>query len=508
MEKLTIQDIPQREPVLDETSAEQFETSVLDKQWSLITAAIREEILNDPETRELAVSFINSPVSEALPAEFLKVISANERVARLVDRYEQHLGSYTELDAVPDEQLQPDIRNAETKSITAQQRVEYLQSIHGDDTVEFHQALNEQIERGTFLKGVTVQEKLLTAQRYRFARDVKMLALQAETSESPIEVTDDSYFELPSGTTIALNIDDEQVKQDLLNPENWERRKQIKDRVYAIQVGESYYILKEKKTARHTDTMKNGHRPGLTSHDEFETAKDFQENGQVKKGNVGVTWEKPVATVKFPDEYQFTVFEYEPGLLDEGDIHETVRQRILENAEQFIEEFDNVRTLADKLYDSPEVLQQRFEPSESSLKRLLKYVGLKKEDGKPKLSFDDFAQIKALRMSRQARKLMQETMLRNGYSNSDQDGYAYKINTENNRVLLEICGFDFEYFRKIDETESEELLERYADYDRKNEVRNGIGFAYWSGGEVTREQRAGYLALLAAEGIYPESNEG
>ena len=506
MEKLTIQNIPQREPVLDDTSSEQFETSELDKQWLLITEAVRQEILTDPETRKLVASFINSLVSEALPAEFLKVISANERVARLVDRYEQQLGSYVEIAAVPDEQLEPDITHAKTR-ISPTSWVKHLQSIHGEDTVEFHQALNEQIERGTFLKGVTVQEKLLTAQRYRFARDVKMLALQAETKESPIAVTGDSHFELPSGTTITLNVEDEQVKQDLLNPENWERRKQIKDRVYAIQVGESYYILKEKKTARHTDTMKNGHRPGLTSNDEFETAKDFQKNGQVEKGNVGVTWEKPVATVKFPDDYQFTVFEYEPSLLDERDVHETLRQSIIDNAEQFIEEFGSVRILADKLYDSPEVLQQRFEPSESGLKRLLKYVGLKKEDGKPELSFDDFAQIKALRMSRQAKELLKENMLRNGYSNSDNDGYAYKINAEGNRVLLEICGFDFEYFRKIDETESKELLERYVDYDRKNEVRNGIGFVQWGGGEVTREQRAGYLALLAAEGIYPEPNE-
>lgn len=505
MEKITAHNIPQREPILDETTSEQFETSELDKQWLLVTEVVRQEILTDPETRKLVANFINSPVSETLPAEFLETISTNERVARLVGRYEEKLGSYLEIDAVPDEQLQPDITHAETR-VNPDSWIRYLQSIHGENTTEFHQALQEQAERGTFLKGVTVQEKLLAAQRYRFARDVKMLALQAETSDGLSMATSDNNFELPSGTTISLNVEDEQIKKDLLNPENWERRKQIKDRVYAIQVGESYYILKERKTARHTDTKKNGHRPGLTSHNEFETAKDFEENGQVKKGNVGVTWEKPVATVKFPDDYQFTVFEYEPDLLDERDVNETLRQSILENAEQFVEEFEATKILADKLYDSPEVLQQRFEYSESNLKRLLKYVGLKK-DVRPQLSFDDFAQIKALRMSRQARELLRETALGIGYTNSDNDGYAYKINTEDNRVLLEICGFDFEYFRKIDEDESREMLDRYADYDRQNEVRNGIGFAQWGGGEVTREQRAGYLALLAAEGIYPEPNE-
>ena len=501
MERITLNNIPQREPVLDEITSKQYETDKLEEQWLLITEIVRQEILINSETRKIVAGFIGQPVSETLPAEFLELISTNERVARLVERYGEHLGLYVELDAVPDEQLQPDITHAEIK-ISPNLHIEYLQDLHGEDTKEFYQALKEKINSGIFLKGVTVQERLLVAKRYRFARDIKMLALQAEASEELIKATGDNNFALPSGTFISLNVEDEQIKQDLLNPENWERRQQIKDRVYAIQAGEAYYILKERKTARHTDTKKGGHRPGLTSYDEFKTAKEFQENGQVRKGNVGVSWEKPLATVKFTDEYQFTVFEYKPDLLDDIDIHETVYQRILENAEQFVEEYEVIKILADKLYESPEVIQQRFDYSESNLKKLLKYVGLKK-DVRPQLSFDDFAKIKALRMFRQAKELLKETVLGMGYTNSDLDQYAYKINTEDNRVFLEIFGFDFEYLRKIDKARSEELLEHYIDYDKKNEVRNGIGFAQWVDGEVTREQRAGYLALLAIEGLYP-----
>jgi len=378
MEKILIEDIPQREPVLNAESAEQFETKRLNHQWLLLTEVIRKEILSEPETRELVASFIDSPVSEALPAEFLEKVASNPRVAQLTARYKDELGTYLKIESVPDEQLQPDITHAATR-ISPSGRVSYLQSVYGEGTSEFYKALQEQITDGKFLNGVTVQEKLLTAQRYRFARDVKMLALQAEVEGSPTEVNRDGCIELASGTTVMLNVEDEQVKQDLLNPQNWERRKQIKDRVYVIQVGESWYILKEKKTARHTDTKKGGHKSGLSSHGEFETAKYFQENGQVEKGNVGVVWEKPLATVKFPDEYQFTIFEYEQGLLEEGSVQETLCQQILENAEQFVDEYETVRDLATTYIDSPQVLMQSFEPSESFLKKLLTYVGLKRK---------------------------------------------------------------------------------------------------------------------------------
>ncbi len=504
MDRNLLESIAERAPVLSESTAEHFETGELDQQWLLLTEAVRQEILSESATRTLVTSFIDSPVSEALPAQFIEKLSSNARVAKLIDRFKDKLGTYLKIDSVPDEQLQPDITHAKLK-YDLETTIKYLQSIHGDDTPEFYSALQERVEHGTFLQGVTVQEKTLVAQRYRFARDVKMLALQAAVAETPIETTASDSFELPGGTTILLNVEDEHIRQDLLNPQNWERRKQIKDRVYAIQVGKSYYILKEKKTARHTDTKKSGHTSGLTSYEEFETAKDLQTNGQVKKGNVSVTWERPVATVKFPDEYQFTVFEYEPGLLKEDSVQGTLRQHILENAEQFLNEYEAVCSLADTFYDSPQVLPLGFESSESSLKKLLKFVGLGKEEKKPVLTFDDFTKVKALRMTRQSRDLMIETMIANGYRNGDLDGYAYKINQNDLRLQLEICGFDFEYYKKIDEQSISEKMKRHQDNIQERETRDNIGFRQWDDGDqVTRVQRAGYLALLATEGIYPK----
>jgi hypothetical protein len=47
----------------------------------------------------------------------------------------------------------------------------------------------------------------------------------------------------------------------LLNPINRKKKKQIKDRIFEITIGDKQYILKEQKSSKHFDTMKNGHRP-------------------------------------------------------------------------------------------------------------------------------------------------------------------------------------------------------------------------------------------------------
>ena len=360
-----------------------------------------------------------------------------------------------------------------------------------------------------FLRGITAQERLMIAQRYRFARDVKLLALQAEIAglRENIQIDDGGEAVLPSGTSIRINVEDETRRQELLNPQNWQKRRQLKDRVYEIQVGPSKYILKEKKTARHTDTKKHGHKPGLTSLEEFQTAQHFQENGVEQQGSIKVDWENPVASVTFPDGFQFTVFEHEDGLLEESSITQVLAQEILEDREQFKVEFVAIQAMAGKFKDDPKVLAFERGNRESGLRAILQWLGLRKEQV-PELSFEEFAVIKALRMKRQARSLMQEIIVRNGYTNSDLDGYSFKINSQNGIPQLEIFGFDFEYFSKIDQDEIEERVKRHKDFEQEWESRDGVGFLCWhDGSSVTRMQKAAYFAMLKAEGLLQENED-
>lgn len=506
METPSLENIESRKPIIDRESTEQYSPDQMDQQWRLLTEAIRRNILTNPETRTAAIGYISSPVDESLPRNFLDGLSSDDRVARLKERYRDKIGNYLELEPVPEDQISPDIRNA--KSLTKPENtVEMLQRLYGIDTPEYYENLRRYAESGMFLRGITAQERLMITQRYRFARDVKLLALQAEVAGlgENIQINDRGEAVLPSGTSIRINAEDETRRQELLNPQNWQRRRQLKDRVYEIQVGSSKYILKEKKTARHTDTKKHGHKPGLTSLEEFQTAQHFQENGVEQQGNIKVNWEKPVASVTFPDGFQFTVFEHEDGLVEESSVTQALAQEILEHRDQFENEFVAIQTMAGKFKDDPKVLAFERGNTESGLKTILQWLGLRKEQI-PELSFEEFAVIKALRMQRQARNLMKEIIIRNSYTNSDLDGYSFKINSQNGKPQLEIFGFDFEYFSKIDQDEIEERIKRHNDFEQEWESRDGVGFLCWyNGSSVTRMQKAAYFAMLEAEGLLQEN---
>ena len=150
----------------------------------------------------------------------------------------------------------------------------------------------------------------MITKRYKYARDVKMLALGAEiTEQESVAPNEDGEILLPSGIKLVIDVSKDTKRTDLLSPHLWERRRQLKDRVYEIDVNGRKYILKEKKTARHTDTKEGGHREGRLSSEEFETAQHFQENGTVSNGRLSVGWEQPVGYSSYPYQH-FINYDY------------------------------------------------------------------------------------------------------------------------------------------------------------------------------------------------------
>lgn len=428
----------------------------IEKQWMLLTEAVRREILENPEARRLAAAYATKPVSESLPDDFLAGLSSNKRVAKLKERYSQTIGDFLKLPPVPEERIDPDIRHAPR---------------------------------------LTERERSMVGQKYRFARDIKLLALGAEVLEQGENIKTGKYGEviLSSGTAISINTEDEQDKQKLLNPHLWEKRRQIKDRVYEITVGDSRYILKEKKTSRHLHTKRHGHIPGLTSLEEFKTAQHFQKSGTVEEGDVKVRWEKPVASVVFPDGFQFTVFEYRDGLMDERAAIVNLSNEIKAREEQFKDEFEKIKTMAVKFKNNSDVLA--FEPIRTGQM--------------PELTFADFAFIKALRIKEKARNLMKEAIIKNGYDNSDFDGYAFKVNIADGKFQLEIFGFDFEYFYKIDPERAQEILADYRQYMQERARDYGLPLLHSANFDRDRRApKAGYLAMLELDGLLPTPKKG
>lgn len=502
-----LHNIKRRETISNKELGQQFIFDRLDKQWLLLTEVIRRNILTNSKTRKAVQRYITEPIGESLPNFFLNDLSFNIKILKLKEKYKNEIWKYLELESIPEEKIVSDIKYAE--SITKpEENIKLLKGLYGSDTPEYYRYLKKYIDSGIFLVGITAEEKLIIAQRYRFARDIKLLALQAEVLDNQNIIKNNNSKEviLPSGTIINIHLKNHRKNQELLNPQNWKKRRQIKDRVYEIKVGSSKYILKEKKTARHIDTFDKGHESGLTSKEEFETAKYFQENCIVEQGNIKVNWEKPVSSVTFPDGFQFTIFEYEDSLFKKKYTTEDLSKSILKHRKQFEDEYIVIKKMAKKFKDYSKVLlfENKYENTESGLKTILEWIDLKKKK-KLELSFEDFAEVKAIRMERQAEFAIRENIVKNGYINKDTDEYSYKINLKNGKLQLEIFGYDFEYFFKISQYKSLRMIDRYRKEEKKRE-NNGIGFSTWyhNNRAVTRMQRACYFAMLKADGLFEE----
>lgn len=503
-------EIETRLPVLEKETAKEFDYEAIERQWRLLTEAIKREIKVDPEIRKILSEFSTRPLSETLPqAVLVRVAATNQRVQALISRYSSSLERFISLPAVPDELIVPDIQNASShKSVSY--LISSLEEYYGAGTPEFEKALQRNIELGSFAKGITAEERLLVAMRYRFARDLKTLCLAAELMDHPVtQESNGKEVTLPSGIKIMVDTPYSKYGLELLNPINWENRRQLKDRIYEVRTGDHRYILKERKTPKHLHQKRHGYVEPRTSIEEFNIAKDLNQNGRVEwGGRVEVSWERPIGYVEFPDGFQFVVFEYssrarsrrpEDEYYDGSELMEILIKQMTENREQFKEEYQKVARLAEEEFVySPEASGYSGATSEAALLFLTKLI--RKQGLRPvSLSFEDFVRVKAKRIFEQARGLLEAGQYGLGYSNNDHDGFACYIPKED-EVKLGIIGFDFEYFSTCKgKPDPKEYIKRVSRFllmslNRENHFSLRIGFEL-----MTRMQAAAYFALLHLE---------
>lgn len=476
-----------RTPILDRESAKAFSRENINKQWNLIIEAAKRDLIAKPEIRRVLLQFCATPVSERLPDQFVVSLSSiDPRVVDLAQRYKSGIDAFLKLPPVPDEQIKPDLKMT-PRYVPLAVRI--------DDWKEYLKMKEEDIQKSVieFLKnnneGITEEERKMIGIRYRYARDIKLLALGAEIIEHGGVPNEKREIILPSGTRMVIDVDNDEERLDLLSPHLWQKRRQLKDRVYEIEINNRKYILKERKTSRHTDTTKyeHGHKPGNTSLGEFAIAKKLNEQGIVEQGRIRVSWEKPIGLVEYPDGFQFAVFTFEEGIMDDAEIHKKLYKAILSRRGEFEEEFQRVATLAQQYTNDPRIIHYN-KSLVSRFRSVLKPLGIGE-----RLSFGEFASVKTDVMIKEASRLSDNIKTKNGYDDVDSNQYAFRINT-NDTVQLEVVGLDFEYSSPTSKSkeEIEEMLRRFGKPD-KQDVE--ISFMN-SGSNFTEIQKAAYLALL------------
>jgi hypothetical protein len=458
----TIEGWTQRSRGLD--IAEKAKDSEVDHQWKMVTESIRRRVGTDTEVRSILTDFVAEPLSEGLPLEVVSAVAEQEGKVARTARISKGLGLVLKLDSVPDEIITPDITNAPHLKRKSQKAKSLESTIeYGDD---YQSSLDRIRESVTKWPGITPQERKLIARRYRYARDVKILGFMAELHDQPFEgdVSPDGllHHSLNSGVRLTISAEAHTAFPDLLNPEVWESRKQLKDRVHAVTVNDKEFIMKERKTPRHTDVKKHGHKDGARSSEEFESAREFAGLGSVAVDpDMDVFWEKPLGYVEFPDGFEFCMFESVPGLIINSEYARHILiSEIRKHPETFQEEFERIRKRAEVLYaENPKFKKgssidsyhvesrkpKRFPMLPNTRQHKKKYDKFEKELAE--LTFDDFAEVKASVLMEESRIVLAKTIAERGYINSDFDGYGYRV-LEGERPRLQIIGFDFEYYKK------------------------------------------------------------
>jgi hypothetical protein len=466
-----------REPIIGDES--ELINNNNDKYWNVLTESIRRAILTDKKVRKVATSFNIVPLSEVLPIQAIsKLVEHDPRTSRLSKLMGKTVIRLLDLEQVPDDLLVPDIKKA-PGIIRKKDEIDLLASMAKISPESFDDMLEDTLRRVESQPGISLAERDLVAKRYRYARDIKLLGLMAELYDQPFKSDDTESgivsHELASGIKMAMTQKAFETTPALLNPAKWESRYQIKDRVYSVVIDGKEYIMKERKTSRHVDTLSGGHKDGLTSEQEFVAAQEFANLGTIRQGDIILHWEKPLGYVEFPDGYQFCLFESDPNLSEnqlgyQSALH-TLTKEIYDSPDEYKKEYEDFLIRTKEIYENRKDL---LPISDNHRSRSFKLLHIAQHLRKPKkkdkesseLSYEDFAQLKAFHMFNSGQLLLNKTMLEQGYINNDNNGYSYSIKKDK-RVSLEITAFDFEYYSK-NYTKAKSILEI-----NENELING-----------------------------------
>ena len=470
------QTIGHRTPIVP-NGVQLTDPELLNREWYFVTEAVRRESLTDPAIQAKLIEFIPQPVDQNTAASMLEVLDDNKRITKIAKRTGGHVLDLLGLPEVPEDLIKPDLRTTNRLRNPIEDAQYFAKS--GDSEAEQTETLAAYSESGAYTKGITEDERDIIARKYAYARDVKLLAMGAELAKEGMPKFNESgEARLASGIQIKADPERVDLAKTLLDPNKWESRKQLKDRVYEIVVDGKKYILKERKTDRHTDTHRNGHHEGLTVAQEFKVSKKMRAEASLKEPHIQLSWEEGLGYVEYPDGFQFGIFSYEEGLqfsypgpqLADG---------ITKHKDMFKDEFEKVKTKAAEYKAHPLATQNRMRGE---------------EDGP--LTYQEFARLKASQILHRAHQLQDGIVMDLGYENFDTDGIAYRL--IENGTGIELVGFDYEYFRDLSRERAAEIKERI---QKRQEQYPHTAVGYLGN---TSKETAAYLAILDVNGQLPD----
>ena len=466
--------------VLNDAEAAHFPRESVRGEWVDASAAVL-RAMGDAEVRQTLMGFAATPVSEKLPQQMLEALPHTPALDEARDRTPL-LSEFLALPAVPDERIVPTLQKASPLRIPG--------GLFGDQGL------------GT----ISEAEHNLIDDRYTMAREVKLLALGAELTETGLPQPDETgHVELPSG--ISIQVDPERADEavQLLDPTNWESRRKMKDRVHSIRVGGKSYVMKERKTERHTDTVDPARRPSFEpitgSAKEFAVAREFAAN-PTERDDYLLTWERPLGYVTYPDGFEFVVFDHEEGLQDERTAGLELRRLILDNPTEYQEEYQQIQARSQEFKHYPAVVRAAEHRLPRTLVGALALLAMRgvglgpKSLDKQRVTFDDFAAAKAAQIVAQGIDVHRAELRSRGYVDPDSDGVLYRVDPATRR--LEVIGFDFERYFQPDAELAERFEAHYAK-ERAGHHRQRLGGYTEVGADYlvySSMQNAAYLALL------------
>jgi|GEM_PF-2337914 len=467
-----------------------FDIPRVEKEWLVLTEVCRRQLKNNTEQHpvdgnnavaDVCIGFLSKVPNEELPEEFYRAI--NEQVLepdselQKVSRFMGTLPNFLEIPPTPEEEYN------------------YYGALRAGSHLS-----NEKVDR--------------ILRRSRYARDVKLLALAAEMKvvDEPTLQQEDEFI-TPHGVKVKINPALNGQRESILDPSSWELRRVIKDRVHLAVIGGKEYILKERKSHRHSDVAGTNNRQirfGNTSEQEFDLAMGITNAGTIHHGDIIIGWERPVAFVKYPDpeETQLVLFEKIPDAIDIADYksransekmlvdlttqlaeliiqnEHSYSQEMQQRCEQAVEQYASIGYWdSDKYpayFEQMEALEQNPDPE-----------SMRAEE----INFREYAYILATRMVLSSSRQLDEELLLRGYYNEDHEGKSerlFSVNVTDERAKLNVHGIDLEYAKKVDDVERDERLtklrERQADFEKRN-VHTGL--------------YSGEVALLRNMGIEP-----
>ena len=263
--------------------------------------------------------------------------------------------------------------------------------------------------------------------------------------------------ELNNGTQVVLDKGALETYPALADPSQWEKRIQLKDRVYEVTIAGKSFIMKEQKTSRHTDVHAD-HVTGAASRDEFAIAKTMADTRVTVHGDVRLEWERPVGYAELPDGYQFCLFKKVEQAMDYristiGKVAEQIKQREGAYAEEFattLERINELRQLRPDLFESL--------------------------PGDQMPTFEEFAAAKADALFTQIERDVERGILRAGFIDDDHKAFMITLDDSrgtDQRVQITAIGMDYEFFAADAEKSAHRLAEmneeeRTGEYSRRS----------------------------------------